>query len=341
LYHPYSLLGEYVNKEMNPGWISKVYSAIVVWPTSPLWAGTWRNIYYFKESYEGLAGPQGARKFYEAHKEEMDAGAVLLWPQRYDLYSLMVAYADNEFSFMSEFQNKPIDPSLCPFNVDEFHYWSDIYPTVEDLLQYLGDNAEFFGACDPSMAESVLKGDRSAIIILARDKRDKTMYIVVADIGHYKPEELVNYILAYYRRYKCSKFGFEANNSQGLFIKDLMRRAKELGFEPNIVPIKNTTEKVRRIVTIQPWLKSGAVKLSRHQGLLLEEARYFPRGKYDDALDGLEMAIRMGEEFDNGFSFGFAGGDPFHPSSPDPKPIYPTPDGLVPYGYYGWGRRLG
>jgi predicted phage terminase large subunit-like protein len=126
------------------------------------------------------------------------------------------------------------------------------------------------------------------------------MYVVVADIGHYKPEELVNCILAYYKRYKCVKFGFEANNFQGLFVKDLMNRAKEQGFEPNIIPIKNTAEKVKRILTLQPWLKSGAIKLSSKQGLLLEEARYFPRGKHDDGLDALEMAVRLSTEHNAG-----------------------------------------
>ena len=43
----------------------------------------------------------------------------------------MEMYNDNEFSFMSELQNDPVTKSEFSFDVDNFSYWSDEFPSVE------------------------------------------------------------------------------------------------------------------------------------------------------------------------------------------------------------------
>jgi len=40
-------------------------------------------------------------------------------------------------------------------------------------------------------------------------------------------------------------------------------------------------------------MKNGTIKFNRAHHLLLEQARFFPRGKHDDGLDALEMAVRV------------------------------------------------
>lgn len=306
-YDPFSLLGEYIDQEKSPIWMSRVYSAIAAWPTSPLWI-FWRNLYYFRETFEGISGPGAARKFYEANRQEMGTGAVLLWPERYDLCKLMEKWAENEIVFMSEYQNTPLDPATMPFHLDDYAYWTDIYRSVEELLCALGDNAEFFMGVDPSMADSVLKGDFSAIVVLVRDKRDKTVYCIVADIERCKPHELVNKVVAYYKRFKCIKIGIEANNFQGLLVSDIQKKAKETSLYPNLVPITNTTNKVQRILEVQPALQTRGLLLSRSHAILLEQLKYFPKARHDDGPDALRMALQQCEETTNQFSFGFAGG---------------------------------
>jgi predicted phage terminase large subunit-like protein len=341
LYHPFCLLAEYVNKEQSPGWESVVYSAVMSWPTSKLW-DEWRNIRSSRSQYKGSIGPLAARQYYEDHKQEMSEGVELLWPERYDICTLMELNEDNPLSFMSEYQNTPTDFRVCPFQLEQFHYWSEAYPTLEQLLRTLGENVEFFLSCDPSVGESVTKGDYSAIIIIARDTKSKVMYIIHADIRRRPLDELLNDILAYCKRYKFRKIGFEANNFQSLLISNLKKLLQDNNLCPEIVPITNTRDKIKRILELLPYLKTGQLQLNRHDKLLLEQLQLFPRGKQDDGPDALEICVRLCIENDNQFCFWFAGGGPHYPPKPgDPIPpgkgrLYPAPGTAAPAIWNKW-----
>ncbi|MDD5129597.1 MAG: phage terminase large subunit [Candidatus Omnitrophica bacterium] len=296
LYHPHCLLSEYVDSQLNPAWISRVYRVIIVWPArADLWE-KWGNIYRGREKFEEANGSDGALKYYQANKEAMDEGTVLLWPERHSLYSLMIAREENEISFMSELQNSPLDSKDCLFNTNDLQYWTNTYPTVEDLLHALGDNAEFYGACDPSLGSQNLKGDYSAIIVLARDKRDGVLYIVEADIKRRTPDETIEDILAYYKRYQFINFGVETNQFQKMMVTQLEEKGKKRGLYISLEQFNNTTDKIKRIQSLQPLVKNGTIKFSKYHKLLLEQARDFPKGAFDDGLDGLNLAVRTAEE---------------------------------------------
>jgi predicted phage terminase large subunit-like protein len=293
IHHRRSLLAELISEDLNPGWIKKPYQAIISWPTNtPLW-NKWAAIFRYKDSLDGFAGPEAALQFYLANKDAMDVGAQILWPERWNLYGLMKLNEENEYSFRSEMQNAPLDISSLVFKVDEFHYWDERYRSVEDLLRDLGRNAEFYGACDPSLGADPFRGDYSAIIVLVRDRRDDLLYIVTADIERRKPDKIIEDILAYHGRFKFNQFGFEVNQFQVLMLQDLVKRGQEKGNPIPTVPLKNIGPKINRIQSIQPSTKSGALQFSRGHGQLLDQCREFPTGKYDDGLDALEMAVRV------------------------------------------------
>jgi hypothetical protein len=69
-----------------PGWISHVFKSIVRWPENMLLWQQWESLYtdLSKPRYKSLA-----RKFYEQHRQAMNAGAIVLWPEEEDLYTLM------------------------------------------------------------------------------------------------------------------------------------------------------------------------------------------------------------------------------------------------------------
>ena len=329
LYHPHSLLSEYVGADNNLTWIKKIYPAIVVWPKHmDLW-DKWNSIYNYREEFNDTSGPIAAHKFYEQNKAAMDEEAKLLWDTRYKLYDLMKMWAENEISFLSEMQNLPRNPANCILDVDRIIYWDEDGKSVDDLLKGLGDNVKFYMACDPSLGLSTVKGDPSAIIVLAKDEKTKILYIVVADIKRRHIEEIVETILAYYVRFRPVKIAIEANQFQRVIIDMVKKDGEKIELYPIIEPIINKDNKVARIQTLRPRMISGNLRFSKKHRQLLEEARYFPSGRHDDGLDALEMAVRLSN--DNGFMFWVAGG------SEDPQPdgpTYPTPDGLVPYGWY-------
>ncbi|MEI6049563.1 MAG: phage terminase large subunit [Bacteroidota bacterium] len=341
-YHPHCLLSEYVNPDLNPAWVKKVYQAVIEFPENTALWESWSNVYNYKDVYKGKSGPEAALWFYEDHKEAMDKGAKLLWPERYSLYKLMVLKEDNPFSFMSEMQNSPIDQRGCYFNMQDIMYWDEDDKSVDELVKSLGSEVEFYGACDPSLGMNDMKGDYSAIVILAKDKKTNAYYIVVADIRRRPFEDIVEDILAYQLRYHFVKFGIEANQFQRVLIDAVEKKAREDSITILVEGITNTENKIARIQSLRMWIKKGGMQLSKKHRLLLEQFLYFPKGKYDDGIDALAMLIRLVDKRVE-FSYGFAGGEwPCQQTAEEALKeamITPAPDALVPYGWWGWHRR--
>ena len=70
----------------SPGWTSHVFKAIQRWPDNmSLWQ-EWESRY---ADLSNIRRKRSAQAFYERHRQAMDAGAVLLWPEVEDLYALM------------------------------------------------------------------------------------------------------------------------------------------------------------------------------------------------------------------------------------------------------------
>jgi predicted phage terminase large subunit-like protein len=297
LHHPFSLLAEYVDPQAHPEWTKQVYKAVVAWSThSELWA-QWGRIYNSQEVWQDHWGPDAARAFYDANQEALDEGTQVLWPERWSYYGLMVEREDDLISFNSELQNEPINPRDCLFNVEEFTYWDEEYGSVDVLLRALGEEVEFYGACDPSLGRDKTRGDYTALVILARagGRRRSSLYLIEADLRRCSPAETIETIFAYYARYRFRNFAIETNQFQELLAQEVERRGRELGLYPPIERVTHTRDKILRVQTLHPWLKNGTVRVSRRHALLLEQARFFPKGKHDDGLDALEMAVRLAE----------------------------------------------
>ena len=86
------------------------------------------------------------------------------------------------------------------------------------------------------------KGDYSAIIVLARDKRNGLLYILEADIGLRVPDKIIEDILNYQRRYGFVKFGFETNQFQELLAANLENEARLQGLYLWVERINNKSQ---------------------------------------------------------------------------------------------------
>jgi predicted phage terminase large subunit-like protein len=336
LYHPHSLLSEFIRPDMNTVWIKKIYSALVDWPKDMIIWDKWNNIYCYREQFESDTGPAAARKYYEQNKLKMDEGAHILWPSRYKIYDLMSMWAENEISFLSEMQNLPRNPANCIFDIDKIVYWDQDGKSVDDLIKSIGDNVKIYIACDPSLGLDTVKGDPSAIVVLAKDWETKKLYVIEADVKRRPVEETVETIIAYYLKYKPVKIAIEGNQFQRRLINMVKDASKPLSLYPPIESLINTENKISRIQSLRPLMLSGNLQFSMKHRQLLEEIRYFPKGRHDDSLDALEMAVRISN--DNGFMFWF-GGDARRGilggggSRMLPQTL-PADGSLVPYGYY-------
>ena len=316
--HYDSLLAKLIDENAMPGWYKRKYKSVIEWAArTELWQ-QWKLIFNNRGPYNGKMGKDAALAFYLANKDAMLEGTKVLWEEKEDYYSLMVMReSELEGSFDSEKQNEPVSAEWSLYNPAEFRYYNDIYRSTAELLQWLGDNADIMGACDPSTGEFTNRGDYSAIILVARDRRDGWIYIIESDIKRRTPSDTVNDIIGYCKKYKVKKFGVEANYFQSLMVQDLEKRVKKEGlYQTEIVSIKNTLNKRERIQSMHPLIKNGTIIFNRLHQSLLDQLRYFPKGKYDDGPDALQMVVEVCSKPIVEFSFGFAGG-PSYPGDPD------------------------
>jgi predicted phage terminase large subunit-like protein len=296
IHHYDSLLAKFTGDTEYPGWEKRIYRSIISEPERiDLW-NQWRGILNRKEFYKGKDGKDASEGFFKDNKKEMLKGTKVLWPARKSYHDLMLQREEEgSFSFDAEMQNDPVNRRDCLFSPEDIRYWDDMYKTEEELLEFLsssGNMIEFFGACDPSMGKEGIRGDRSGIISLVKVFGDTKMYLIDADIAKRLPDKIYEDILMRHRQRNYSAFAFEVNQAQEAMAMELQKRANEEGLPLNIYEVRSSQHKITRIQTLQPTIKCGDILFSRKQYPLLEEMKHFPKGRFDDGLDALQMAVQ-------------------------------------------------
>lgn len=293
LCHPQCLLSQYLDPNANHAWLKKKYKAIISDATDSVMWERCLNIYNNRDSFEGKQGLDGARMFYEANKTPMLEGVELLWPERWNYFDLRILQEEDPISFSSEYQNNPLDPRTQIFIMEELHIWTDSYKSLEELLRHIGGNVVYYMACDPSTGKDTARGDYSAIIIIALDLTTKIKYVIIADIKRRSIDQMIEDMLAYAVRFKFRKVAVESNQFQELVTKKLEEESLNRGIHMPLEHVENTSDKIQRIQALQPYTKNGTLQFDRSHKLLMEQLTYFPKEKYDDGPDALEMAFKL------------------------------------------------
>jgi predicted phage terminase large subunit-like protein len=241
----------------------------------------------------GVTGAaSAARAFYESHQEQMDAGAIVLWPEEEDLYTLMKMRVESgHAAFEREKQGSPVDPELCewPESYFEEHLWFDAWP-AELVVTSM--------ALDPSKGHDGRRGDYSAYVMLGIDAAG--VIWVEADLARRATPQMVADGVAWCGRFRPLVFGVEANQYQELLAGEIeaeFARQQVAGITP--AAIHNYANKQLRIRRLGPYLSQRRLRFragSASTKLLVDQLRDFPAGAHDDGPDALEMAIRLAEE---------------------------------------------
>ncbi|MFO0190724.1 MAG: terminase gpA endonuclease subunit [Planctomycetia bacterium] len=120
---PGDLADQLLDRAANPAWQGERASLVYAWPTDEnLWA---QYAELRREGQRSGAGTQPATDFYREHREAMDAGARVAWPERHnadELSAMQHAYNlridRGEAAFAAEFQNQPLVPQLEAATLD-------------------------------------------------------------------------------------------------------------------------------------------------------------------------------------------------------------------------------
>jgi len=276
-----------------PGWTSRVYRAIESWPENMSPWQEWEALYCDVENPDSR---QRARAFYDDNRAAMDKGAIVLWPEQEDLYSLMCMRVEGgRTAFEREKQGSPIHPEMCEWPEMYFDdsIWFDEWP---DRLQVK------CLALDPSKGNDSRRGDYSAFVLLGVDA-DGVLY-VEADLRRRPTPEIVADGVEIHSRFEPDAFAIEANQFQellgGEFEAEFHRRGL-LGVRP--WTLDNRVNKQVRIRRLGPHLSSRRLRFKNNSPgtrLLVDQLQMFPNGDHDDGPDALEMAIRLAGEMRGG-----------------------------------------
>ncbi len=275
--------------ERTPGWTSKVFRAITRWPEKmSLWEA-WEAIYtdVRQPDYK-----RRAERFYRQHRQAMEAGVKLLWPEEEDLYGLMCMRAESgHTAFAREKQNSPINPQECEWPESYFDetIWFESWPRHLRIRTL---------ALDPSKGSDSRRGDYSAYVKLGLD-RQGILYLE-ADMARRPTPRMVADGVALHERFRPDAFGIEANQFQDLLAGEFeaeFRRRGLLGVRPWL--IDNRVNKQVRIRRLGPHLAAGRLRFkgdSPSTRMLVEQLKTFPLGDHDDGPDAAEMALRLAAE---------------------------------------------
>ena len=255
----------------NPLWTSTKFKSIQRWPD---------NMHLWDQWEEVLLnlGAESALDFYNRHKPEMEAGAIVCWPEGQPLYKLMVKRArDGRAAFDSEQQNDPVSGEDAPF-ANSIQFW------VNRLNEWV-----FFGACDPSLGKAGASRDPSAIGIGGFNRRTGVLDVVEAAIKKRLPDKIIEDIIAMHAEYRCILWVIETVQFQEFLRTELIKRSAARGIPIPARAVQPYTDKLLRIETLQPHMANGLLRLHPGQTTLIDQFRHFPKADHDDGPDMVHM----------------------------------------------------
>lgn len=279
-----------------PGWRSRVFRAILKWPDRmDLW-DKWEAIYTSggDDDDAKAAAEADALNFYRRHKAEMEAGAEMSWPEVRPLYRLMTIRATNHDSFNQEYQNEAGNDEDAPFRTLQF--WVD---RRSDWI--------FFGAIDPSLGKQGAARDPSALLVGGLNRETMILAVVEADIARRVPDLIISRAIDLQAEYACVAWAVETVQFQAFLFSELVKRAALRGIAFPGVPVTPSTDKGLRIISLQPHISNGLIRLHRTQSTLIEQLKFWPEASHDDGPDALEMLHSIATQFGGEWQYTSAG----------------------------------
>lgn len=289
-----------------PGWRRRVFKSIMHWPDRmDLWE-RWEGIYtggsiddgiraraesagfahrlgHFEDDMRPIV-EEAAFAFYQANKADMDAGAIVSWPEVRPLYRLMCMRATDHDAFNQEQQNEAGNDDAAPFR--SLQFWVD---RRNDWL--------FFGAIDPSLGKQGAARDPSALLVGGINRDTMILDVVEADICRRVPDLIISRAIELQAEYACLAWAVETVQFQAFLFSELVKRSAQRGIAFPAVPVTPSMDKALRIISLQPHVANRLIRLHHSQSTLIEQLKFWPEADHDDGPDALEMLWKIATEF--------------------------------------------
>ncbi|MEH7521697.1 phage terminase large subunit [Bacillus sp. JJ1503] len=246
---------------------------------------------YLDDALTPTERKEAAEQFYADNYEEMERGAVVLWPEVQPLWKLMTWKWDNgSKAFNTEYQNEPRDEESAIFHVDKLRMFDE-----SDLFDKEGRPMplEFFGFWDIAFGKS-RRSDYNAIVTVARNRITGVLFVVDAWAKKCQAHEALEVAVEKIEEYGHKIFGVETVGAQHDLYRQLRERlAKDGIYGTKLKPIVTRSNKEERIESLEPLCESGFLRFRKDQRLLFEQLEQFPGGTHDDLPDSLAGAVDL------------------------------------------------
>ena len=291
----------------DPAWVVTKWQALIAWPENlPLWERC-RLIWI------DLSNPKrndAAWTFYQEHRAEMDAGAVVLWPQGRPLFDLMKAFWSNPASFYSEDQNTPRNPGTAVFDVDAFVrcLWDGqkLTPMRLEGGVWTPGRPIPLGELDVAIWHDRSKGgaknDYPATAVVAKD-RPGYRYALELDLTREPASGQRARVWKLWERLRAArsiKVGCDDTAQTEVFGGESWqreieeRRRTSRPWSLNLQSFTLSEDKNARISSQEPDTKNGWLQFARSlPSELMDQYRDHPNSAFDDGPDAIERADHM------------------------------------------------
>jgi len=292
----------------NPGWRGRKFKSIIAWPTqAELWEQC-RRIWV--DLTLGEYRQAAAQAFYQANREEMDAGSEVLDPLAEPLFSLYeLMWSDGLASFLREKQNEPRDGSSSYFNSETFRRCrvvGDVVHTADGRRVKLRDlrvgmrldpiPGEELGALGDESGSGA--GDFAAIAVLGRDALGYG-YVLDVWMRRCRDTDMLNALWTLGERWGATRASIESNGFQRLVGRDfrrmqIERRDAGLWWQIAVDNDTSTLNKEDRIASLEPAVANGWLQFNEALPRpVFAQFDDFSGGAHDDAPDAVEGAWRL------------------------------------------------
>lgn len=274
--------------EKTPGWNHKRYKQLI---TEPRNMGIWQQWKELLWRHNDPQRDEKAQQFWDANKDEMQAGASVLWPERFPLLDVMKKrYSEGERAFQCEQQGVPMPPGDAEWPIEYFDhssFWFDEWPDILDVHVL---------ALDPSKGKDSKQGDYQAFVRLGRTQ-DKTLW-VEAWMEKFDAKVMCDTMIELQRARPAERVVLETNGFQELIKIPLEQSCQRYQMTLPIHQVVNTVAKPVRIRRLTPYLAKRQIRFRRTPGTMIgvDQLKKFRvpamPGVHDDFADAMEMALR-------------------------------------------------
>lgn len=263
---------------------TRLFRAVIEWPARmDLWEEC-RLIYIDRENPDRA---QAAEDFYLANRSEMDAGAVVLWPEVQTIWTLMTwKWNNGSKAFNTEYMNNPVDEENMVFNPETFTYWTD-----RGHIEFNTNEYEISLGVDFALGKT--RGDYSAISVVAKHRENGTLFVIDSYGERIHPDKFLRVIVDKVLRFQPDVIVAEAQAAQEFFVDTLSKELSNVGYPAHsrLKKVYQRSRKEMRIEMLLPLIERKELQFSRKHALLLEQFELYGTGTHDDLPDSLEMAV--------------------------------------------------